>query len=166
MKRFIVILLVLILVGGGGAGGLIMMGVVPNPFNPEGGGFFSGGSDTADGKKSNFKPPTTALQQVKVADMVVPVIINGRLVRTISITARLVVSKASNKTLVEDNLPRFQSILVRELVPYFQTHFRTNDVVDPTDVKKVLMVQSERIYGELVSDVLLVNVFQQDMGRR
>lgn len=166
MKRFVVILLVLILVGGGGAGGLIMMGVVPNPFNPEGEDFFSNAGNTADGEKSNFKPPTSAFQQVKVTDMVVPVIMNGQLVRRVSITVRLVVYEAGNKTLVEDNLPYFQSILVRELVPYFQAHFRNNDVVNLPDIKRVLRAQSERVYGELVADVLLVNVFQQNVGRR
>lgn len=165
MKRFIVILLVLILVGGGGAGGLIMMGVVPNPFNPESSGLFSGSGDGADEMASDFVPPRAALQLVKVNDMVVPVIMNGRLVRRVSLTVRLVVNDASNKTLVEDNLPLFQNRLVKELIPYFQVHFRNNDVVDISDIKRFMRLQSERIYGELVTDVLLVNVFQQNMGR-
>ena len=142
------------------------MGVVPNPFSSEGGGLFSLGGGTDDGMKSNFKPPTSALQLVKVGDMIVPVIMNGRLVRRVSVTVRLVVDEAGNKSLVEDNLPHYQDILVRELVPYFQTYFRNNDVVNLADVKKVLVAQSERIYGDLVADVLLMNVFQQEMGRR
>jgi len=166
MKRFIVILLVLILVGGGGAGGLIMMGVVPNPFTPEGGGMFSDSGDASDGTKSNFVPPSSPPQLVKVDDMVVPVIVNGRLVRRVSLTVRLVVNEAGNKTLVQDNLPHYQDILVQELVPYFQVHFRNEDVVDIRDIKRVLKKQSERIYGELVTDVLIMNVFQQNMGRR
>lgn len=165
MKRFIVILLVLILVGGGGAGGLIMMGIVPNPFNPEGSGFFSAADDEAVGTEKKFRPPSAALQLVKVNDMIVPVIINGRLVRRISITVRLVVREASNKTLVEDNLPHYQDILVQELIPYFQAYFYSHDVIDIKEVKKLLIEQSKKIYGDLVTDVLLINVFQQDIGR-
>ncbi len=165
MKRFIVILLVLILVGGGGAGGLIMMGVVPNPFDPEGGGFFSADDDAAVSTERKFKPPSSALQLVKVNDMVVPVIINGRLVRRISVTVRLVVGEASNKTLVQENLPLYQDILVQELIPYFQAYFYNHDIVDIKEVKKLLMEQSKKIYGDLVTDVLLINVFQQDIGR-
>ncbi len=165
MKRFIVILLVLVLVGGGGAGGLIMMGIVPNPFNPEGGGFFSAADDAAASMEKKFQPPTAAFQLVKVSDMVVPVIVNGRLVRRVSVTVRLIVGEASNKTLVESNLPHYQDIMLQELIPYFQSHFYNNDVVDIKGVKKLLLEQSKKIYGDIVTDVLLINVFQQDVGR-
>ena len=97
--------------------------------------------------------------------MVVPVIINGRLVRRISVTVRLVVGEASNKTLVQENLPLYQDILVQELIPYFQAYFYNHDIVDIKEVKKLLMEQSKKIYGDLVTDVLLINVFQQDIGR-
>jgi hypothetical protein len=55
---------------------------------------------------------------------------------------------------------------VQELTPYFQIHFRNNGLVDIHDVKRVLVEQADRIYGELVTDVLIMNVFQQNMGRR
>ena len=120
MKRFIVIFLVLILVGGGGAGGLVMFGVVPNPFDPDARTFFEdadGAAKETTGRK--FEPPSSAFQLVKVEDMIVPVIIDGRLVRRVFITVRLVVGEARNKTLVLDNLTHYENVLVQELIPYF-----------------------------------------------
>jgi hypothetical protein len=166
MKRFIVTLFVLILIGVGGAGGLIMIGVMPNPFSPEGGGMFSDSGEAADAMKSNFVPPSSPLQLVEVSETVVPVIMNGRLVRRVSLSVRLRVNEPENKALVKDNLPHYQDIMVQELMPYFQIHFRNNGVVDIRDVKRLLVEQADRIYGELVTDVLIMNVFQQNMGRR
>ena len=91
---------------------------------------------------------------------------NGRLVRRVSLSVRLRVNEPGNKALVKDNLPHYQDILVQELMPYFQIHFRNSGVVDIHDVKRVLVEQADRIYGELVTDVLIMNVFQQNMGRR
>ncbi len=164
MKRFIVILLVLILVGGGGAGGLIMMGVLPNPFNPDASALFESMEETEGGRAGDFEPPSAALQLVRVNDMIVPVIIDGRLVRRISMTLRLVAANAGTKSLVEDNLPLYQDRLVKELVPYFQTHFRSNDLIDIRDLKRFLKAQADAVYGDLVIAVLLTNAFQQNVN--
>ena len=161
MKRFIVILLVLVLVGGGGAGGLIMMGVVPNPFNPDAAALFENMEEADAGGTRDFEPPSSALQLVRVNDMIVPVIIEGRLVRRVMMNARLVVSSAGEKSLVEDTLPIFQDRLVKELVPYFQNHFRNNDIIDIRDLKRFLKIQAEAVYGDVVIAVLLTNAFQQ-----
>ena len=81
MKRAIVIILILLLVAGGGVGGLIMLGIIPNPFNPK----MPAKPLTAAEKvakeleeKNKFKPPLAAFVQVKMPDMVIPVIINGQ----------------------------------------------------------------------------------------
>ncbi len=165
MKRFIVIFIVLILVGGGGAGGLIMMGVIPNPFNPDSQGFFSDADKAAAEMENKFKPPTSAPQLVKMTDMIIPVIVDGRLVRKVYITVRLVVVEAQHRTLVEETLAQYQNILLKELIPYFQTHFNNRDVIDLLAIKRKMVAEAHRTYGDLISDVLLINIFQQDVNR-
>ena len=164
MKRFIIILLVLILVGGGGAGGLIMLGIIPNPVSPEGREFFSDADRPTNGTKRAFKPPTRPLPLVLVSDMDMPVIMNGELVLRISISIRLVAASSSDRQIVKDNLPRYQDMLMHVFIPYFQTHFYNHDFLDINGIKSLLMAQSKKIYGDLVTDVLLINVFQREVG--
>src|SRR5690349_21504825 len=110
MKRLIVIILVIILVAGGGAGGLMMMGIIPNPFNPAPVGPVLTGAEKAAAELSakKFQPPPAALDLVKLDDMIIPVIIDGRVNRRVFIIARLVVNAPANQTPVEARLKKYQ----------------------------------------------------------
>ena len=164
MKRFIIILLVLILVGGGGAGGLIMLGIIPNPFAPEGRAFFSQADRPTSDINERYEPHSRPLHLVEVSDMDMPVIMNGELVLRVSISIRLIAASSADRQIVKDNLPRYQDILMHAFIPYFQTHFYNHDFIDIRGIKSLLMEQSRKIYGDLVTDVLLINVFQREVG--
>ncbi len=168
MKRAIVIILVLILVAGGGLGGLIMLGIVPNPFNPK----IPVKPLTAAEKaakdleeKNRFKPPLAAYQMFKMPDMVIPVIINGQSQRHVLLTARVVGNSASDKTFITDNMSRFQDAVLNDLVPYFQNYFPMHDTLDAVEIKTRLIKHSKDIFGAHAKDVLLMNVFEQSVGR-
>lgn len=168
MKRAIVIILVMILVAGGGAGGLIMLGIVPNPFNPKvpEKPLTASEKAAADLKEKNkFKPPLAALPQVKMDDLVVPVIMNGKAERRVMLIARLVATTAADEALVKANMNRFQDAVIKDLVPYFQNYFLSHDMVDAPDMKARLIKQAKAVYGDKVKDVLLVNTFEQSGGR-
>ncbi len=168
MKRAIVIILVMILVAGGGAGGLIMLGIVPNPFNPKVAEKPLTAAEKAAAElkeKNKFKPPLAAFPLVKMEDLVVPVIIDGKAQRRVMLIARLVATTPADEALVKANLNRFQDTVIKDLVPYFQNYFLTHDIVDAVDMKARLMRHAKTVYGEKVKDVLLVNTFEQGNGR-
>ena len=156
MKRIIVVVLLLFLVAGGGVGALIMFGVIPNPFNPD-------VNLTAEDQAPKKVFPEQVLTFVEMEDLIIPVIINGDVVRRIYISARLDV-KPPAKDVVEKRLPQFQDAVIKDLVPYFQTYFLKNDLIDVDAVKSRLASHGRRIYGEALNDVLLVNLFEQGSG--
>jgi hypothetical protein len=168
MKRAIVIILVLILVAGGGAGGLIMLGIVPNPFEPKIPERQLTAAEQAAAeleKKNKFVPPAAAFVLVKMDDMVVPVIIDGKAERRVLLIARLMASGPAEKGPVEAGLTRFQDQVIRDLVPYFQNYFVKNDMLDVNEIKKRLLAHAKTVYGDRVKDVLLVNAFEQSNNR-
>ncbi len=167
MKRVIVIVLVMLLIGGGSAGGLMMMGIIPNPFNPEIPAVALTDAEKAaqELSKKKFQGPTKALDLVKVDDMIVPVIIDGRMNRRVFITARLSVDTPANQTIVEANLRKYQDALMRDLVPFFQTYYVDHTDLDARVVKEKLMANAKKVYGDMVLDVLLINVFDQALDR-
>lgn len=170
MKRAIVIILVIILVAGGGAGGLMMMGIIPNPFNPTPvhGALTGAEKAAAELSAKKFQPPATGLDMVKLDDMIIPVIIDGQVNRRVFIIARLVVSAPANQTPVEDRLRLYQDAVLRDLVPFFQKYYLDHDAVGAELVKQRLVAAAKTVYGDMVSDVLLINVFDQanSKGRR
>lgn len=168
MKRMIVIILVLILVAGGGAGGLIMLGIVPNPFKPKIPERQLTAAEKAAAeldKKNKFVPPTAGLVLVKMDDLVVPVIINGRAERRVLLIARIVAKAKEDEKLVKANLPKFQDEVIQDLVPYFQTYFVKHDMLDVPAIKARLVKHAKTVYGDQITDVLLVNAFEQSNNR-
>ncbi|MCB2106685.1 MAG: hypothetical protein KDE14_03240 [Rhodobacteraceae bacterium] len=165
MKRFIVILILLILVGGGGVGGLIILGVIPNPFNPvaQGESAASEAARRAEMKRKKFEAPEAAMTFVNLRDMIVPVVINGRVKTRVYINIRLLVD-SGNKGPVENKLAVYQDAVLEEFMPYFSDYFVKNDLLNLEHIKKRLQKQSKRVFGEQVKDVLLVNVFEQRFG--
>jgi hypothetical protein len=169
MKRAIVIILILLLVAGSGVGGLIMLGIVPNPFNPKVPEKPLSAAEKAAvemKEKNRFKPPLAAFVLIKMPDMVVPVISEGKAERRVLLIARLVATGPEDKAFVEDNINRFQDRVLNDLMVYFQDYFLKNTLVNAEDVKKRLVKNAKGVYGERVQDVLLVNVFEQGNGRK
>ncbi len=168
MKRAIVIILVLLLLAGGGAGGLIMLGIVPNPFSPK----IPEKPLTAAEKaaqelaaRNKFKPPLAAFVQIKIDDMVIPVIMNGQSDRRVMIISRIIANQASDKAYIQANVSRFQDAVIHDLVPYFQNYFLNNDMVDVPEIKVRLVKHAKTVFGDRAKDVLLVNAFEQSSNR-
>ena len=67
--------------------------------------------------------------------------------------------KAADKARVQAELARFESNLLQDMVPYFQTYFEKRDVIDVMEIKKKLNSHAQKVYGEAVNQVLLLNVF-------
>jgi hypothetical protein len=168
MKRMIVIILVLILVAGGGAGGLIMLGIVPNPFNPKVPERQLTVAEKAAAEleaKNKFVPPQAEFKLVKMDDMVVPVIIDGKAERRVMLIARLMGNTNEDKKIIEAGLTRYQDEMLKDFVPYFQTYFVKNDMLDIQEIKKRLVKHAKTVFGDNVKDVLLVNAFEQSNNR-
>lgn len=167
MKRAIVIILVILLVAGGGAGGLMMMGIVPNPFNP---GSLGAGLTDADRAAQElaarkFQPPSSALKLVKVDDMILPVFIDGQVYRRVFVIARLVVSSPEYESRVKDTLRIYQNAVLQDLIPYLQKYYLDHNAISAAVIKERLSTIANKVYGEMVNDVLLINVFDQSSGR-
>ncbi len=165
MKRVIVIMMVLLLVAGGGAGGLIMLGIVPNPFNPKTVEMSAAEHAAAEAAKDKFQPPTAAYALVKVPDMTIPVIMNGRVERRVFITCRVLSSAKSHEKDIKEAVPHFQGEVVGDFVPFLQTYFAQHDTLDLALIKAKLLGHAKHVFGDdVVQDVLLINVFDQVGG--
>ena len=165
MKRVIVIIMVLLLVAGGGAGGLIMLGIVPNPFNPKGVEMSAAEAAAAEASKSKFKAPTAAFSLVKVPDMIIPVIMNGRVERRVFITCRLMSTAKEHEKDIKDNVKHFQGVVITDFVPFFQSYYDKHDSLDLGLIKQKLLVHAKQVFGDtVIQDVLLINVFDQSGG--
>jgi hypothetical protein len=168
MKRAIVIILVILLVAGGGAGGLIMMGIVPNPFTPtpQGGPLTDAELAAQKVVAKKFQGPSVAYKLVKVADMTIPVIMNGQASRRVFVTARLMVDRPQNESSVVARLGVYQDAVLSDLVPFLQEYYRTHDAIDAKMTKARMMATARKVYGEMVVDVIMVNVFDQENNMR
>ena len=165
MKRVIVIIMVLLLVAGGGAGGLIMLGIVPNPFNPKGVELSAAEQAAAEASKHKFQAPTAAFALVKVPDMIIPVIMNGRVERRVFITCRLMSSAKEHEKDIKDGVKHFQGEVVSDFVPFLQTYYAQHDTLDLLLIKEKLLGHAKHVYGDgIIQDVLLINVFDQVGG--
>lgn len=171
MKRVIVIILVILLIAGGGAGGLMMMGLIPNPFNPTPQGAGTAGMSEAEKAaaeltaQKKFQPPAAQLDLIKLEDMIIPVIIEGQVTRRVFITARLRVDAPANVSVVEARLRPYQDAVLREFIPYFQKYYLDRDEADILEIKAKLTQNAKKIFGDMVPEVLLINVFEQASPR-
>jgi hypothetical protein len=165
MKRIIVIFLILLLVAGGGAGALIMLGIVPNPFAPPVKEMTAAERAAAEADKKKFQPPLNAFKFVKPDDLIIPVIINGRVTKRVYVTVRLVAARPDLEPAVKAKIGNFQNEVIGDLLPFFQTYFLDHDVIDLTLLKGRLVTHAKHVYGGDVRDVLLGNVFEQAGGQ-
>ncbi len=168
MKRFIVIMLVILLIAGGGAGGLMMMGVIPNPFNPtaQGGPLTDAEKAAQELEAKKFQGPTAAFNLIKLDDMIIPVIIDGRVTRRVFVIARLMVDQPSNESTVEGKVRLYQDAVMSDLVPFFQKYFLDHDAVSAVVVKERLNMSAKKVYGDMIEDVVLINVFDNENPRQ
>ena len=161
MKKLIIIIVVILVVAGGGAGGLVMLGIVRNPFmKPPPMDAVAAAAAEADAKATAYKGPTEALTWVKPPDMVIPVIANGAVTRRIYINMRVVANTAADKARLQAELARFESNVLQDMFPYFQTYFEKHDMIDVVEIKKKLNSHARKLYGESLKEVLLVNVLE------
>ena len=109
---------------GGGAGALVTLGVARNPSEskPEMGDAAKAAAETdAKAKAMAFQAPKSALTLVKAGDLVISVINRFGIQQRVFVTARLVVSSAGAKSRVEAVMPRYVDMILRDLIPYFQS---------------------------------------------
>lgn len=86
MKRVIIIVLVMLFVAGGGIAGLMVLDIVQNPVAEE--EDMAEGGEGVGGKPA-FVPPERASQLYPLEDLVIPIIIDGRVIKRVYITARM-----------------------------------------------------------------------------
>lgn len=159
MKRIITIIVVLTLVLGSGFAGLVVMDVVPNPLGDSEAEMAEGTGGEPRGKPA-FVPPERAPMLYPLEDIVIPVILDARVIKRIYITARMEIAQG-NRPAVENGLPRMESRLTERLVVYFQKHYAKNRRLNPRGIKKEMVAAAHDVYGDKVSDVLLITVFEQ-----
>jgi len=165
MKRVIVIFFVLLLVAGGGAGGMIMLGIVPNPFNPKTVALSAAEAAAAEATKSKFQPPAAAYALTKVPDLIIPVIANGRVERRVFITFRVMAAQKSQEKDIKDSLDHFRGVVIGDFVPFFQSYYEHHDALDLPLIKGKLLAHAKHVFGEeVITDVILINVFEQSGG--
>lgn len=159
MKRLFVIVLVMLVVVGGGIAGLIFMDIVPNPFA-------SSEEDMAedtpgeDSGEPAFVPPERAKMLYPLEDLVIPVIIDGRVIKRVYITGRIEIAQG-NRPAVENGIPRLESELNQRLILHFQEHFKKNRRPNPRLIKRTMVGAAQAVYGDMVPDVLLNSIFEQ-----
>ena len=163
MKRVFVIVMIMLLVAGSAIAGLMVLEIVPNPFSEA--EEMAAGEEGAEGEKgteggSAFIPPERAPILYPLEDMVIPVILDARISKRIYITARMEIAQG-NRSAVENGLPRMESALNERLIVYFQNHFARYRRPDLRGIKREMVAAAHQVYGEMVSDVLLITVFEQ-----
>lgn len=160
MKRLLLIIIVMLLVVGGGIAGLMVMDIVPNPFAPSEDEMTESGDGSGDGGKPAFVPPERASMLYPLEDLVIPVIIDGRVIKRVYITGRIEIAQGQRSS-VENGIPRLESALNQRLIVYFQQHFAKNRRPNPRGIKRVMVAAAQDVYGEMVPDVLINSIFEQ-----
>lgn len=162
MKRVIIIVFVLALVVGSGLAGLMVIGVIPNPLADPAAEMAeeAGGAGGMSGGKPAYTPPERAPMLYPLEDIVIPVIIDARVIKRIYITGRMQIAQGQ-RTPVENGLPRMESALNERLVVYFQKHFAKNRRPDLRGIKREMVAAADQVYGDMITDVLLITVFEQ-----
>ena len=165
MKRMLMIIVVLVLVVGSGVAGLVVIDVIPNPLADPAAEMAeeadsARGSGGMNGGKPTFAPPERAPVLYPLEDIVIPVIIDARVIKRIYIAARMEIAKGQ-RTPVENGLPRMESALTERLVVYFQKHFAKKRRPDLRGIKREMVGAAQQVYGDMITDVLLITVFEQ-----
>ncbi len=164
MKRILFIVFIMVFVAGGGIAGLMVLEIIPNPFaTPEA----EMAEDEADasgpggaGGDQGFVPPERAPILYSLEDLIIPVILDANVIKRVYITARLEIAPG-NRAAVDNGLSRMESALNENLIVYFQDHFAKNRRLNIRGIKQVMVRSAEQVYGDMVSDVLLLTVFEQ-----
>ena len=110
--------------------------------------------------KSGFTPPERAPMLYPLEDIVIPVIVDARVIKRIYVTARMAIAQGQ-RTPVEYGLPRMESAVNDRLVVYFQNHFAKRRRPAVRDIKRELVTAADQVYGDMINDFLLITVFEQ-----
>ena len=157
MKRLFVIVFIMLSIAGGGIFGLIYFEMIPNPFAQDDGEEEPAAPPTA---APDFVPPARAPVIIPLEDIIVPVILDGRVTKRVYITARIQIVQG-NFALVQNGMPRFENAINQRLLVYLQEHFARNRLIDPRGIKNEMKLAAQTVYGDRVIDVLLLTVFEQ-----
>ena len=161
MKRMLLIIFIMVFVAGGAIAALIVFEIIPNPFDlaePQMTEQSVGTEGQASGR--SFVPPEQAPILFPLEDLNIPVILDGRMIKRVYITARIEIAPG-NEAAVENGLSRFESALNENLIVYFQDHFAKRRLIDIRGIKQVMVMSSKQVYDDMVNDVLLLAVFEQ-----
>jgi flagellar basal body-associated protein FliL len=158
MKRVFVIVFVMLIVAGAGVFALIYFKLIPNPF--EAGAGANQEEALPATQAPGFTPPMAAPIMLPLEDIIVPVIIDGRVVKRVYITARIQITRGS-MTVIQNGMPRLENAINQRLIVYLQEYFAKNRIIDPRGVKQEMQAAAQTVYGDRVEDVLLMTVFEQ-----
>src|SRR5580658_7691203 len=106
-----------------------MLGIVRNPFQKHQADATTA-EPAAETGADGFKAPSEQLKMLKVPDLIIPVIIDGQVTRRVTISLRLVAPNTVKRSLLIADLPKFQSVMLEDLLAYFQDYFSHADMVD------------------------------------
>ena len=157
MKRVFLIVIIMLVIAGGGIFGLIYFEMIPNPFAETDSEEEVAGPPTA---APGFEPPGRAPVIIPLEDIIVPVILDGRVTKRVYITARIHIVQG-NFALIQNGMPRFENAINQRLLSYLQEHFSKNRLIDPRGIKREMQMAAQTVYGDRVKDVLLLTVFEQ-----
>ncbi len=143
MKRLLFIVFIMIFIAGGGIAGLMVLDIIPNPFAaPEdemaGEGTEEEAAGSGEGGSGGFVPPERAPILYVLEDLIIPVILDARVVKRVYITARMEIVPG-NRSDVDNGLSRMESALNENLMVYFQNHFANNRRLDLRGIKRLMM---------------------------
>ncbi len=158
MKRVFLIVFVMLIVAGAGVFALIHFELIPNPFES------GSAEEEADAlpatQAPGFTPPVEAPLMIALEDIIVPVILDGRVVKRVYITSRIHIQRGTIN-LIQNGMPRFENAVNQRLIVYLQDYFAKNRIIDPRGIKQEMKAAAQTVYGDRVVDVLLMTVFEQ-----
>lgn len=87
--------------------------------------------------------------------------------RRVFIIARLRVDKPVNVTGVEAKLRLYQDAVLRDFIPFFQKYYLSADLAGRRHRQRAPpTAAAHKVYGDMVPEVLLINVFEQANPRQ
>lgn len=183
MKKFMVFCVLLMIILGIVAG-LMVKGIIPGPLNPKdpcavldtleegqdppedlpeeclgprpltGGGIYK----LSDGTEYDLY--TTPPDEIEFDAIAVPVIYEGAVIRRVYITPLVHVVPGEGK-FVEAHRPRLEDALVRSLNTYIPERIRAGKEPSLRRIKKVMLDEARKIFGERIVDIYISEFFQQ-----
>ena len=159
MKNLLMIIVIVAVLGGGGLFALIQLGIVPDPFaDPS-------MAETELGEDGEPIPPPKELLErqqalVPLEDIVVPVIIDGQVVRNVTLQMRVHV-QWEGRGQMRDDAPRMRGIVIQTMLAFLPDNYSNRTRLQVRQMKRALDRALKRAYGDRVYEAVLINVFEQ-----